>query len=697
MEIPSEMRERLMASLGVSSEEISAAITSVTESAKTPKVTPFVSYINQMIDTFKADEQALTEFSKCKNIQDRIRLVYGKLSVHPAHRNIAHLFPGHAAEARDASQSKERRDQGNKLYAKGEYEKAIDKYTEAMVVSPVTISRDRVSSREMSLALGNRSAVFLHIGNHEKECLSDIEAAFWLGFPEELAYKLHQRQGQCYLNLGQMYEAQEAFEMASQTVALSSLKANAKLDFKLDLKKALENKDERQEIKAVLQLEKGHRQTSPSVFEPEDNNAKLSRNAEFRNFAVNPSRGAVAVQDIRGGEILLIDDPVSWYLVGNRAATNCHHCCMPLKYALIPSPFVADAVFCGISCAIYATKSYHRFEAEFNLRNVFELSPIDQLKKKASKKPDQSSSTMLLTIRSFLMLISHPDGVTNDDDVVGSKATKGDDDGLNKAFSQSPFASMVSQKHLRDEEDILLGLVVKTVFLVQMFQLSNILGGDPIKKKGGHLGALEMKAALILYKIQRVLPYNTVSIDQVEDIVMPGKPVRLLTIGSAVYSHQFKHSCDPNLLSVCHGNRLILVSKRFIRQGEELCANYDGVHYASVARIARRARLQQCYDFKCTCPACKSDYPLMKDLPVDLGNQNKNRKLKKLLERIRQEFVDNKRLDESLKTCFECLDWLAAEDQLVYPHKAVEAAGHALTCVVWALYGNCINLFEIDG
>lgn len=49
--------------------------------------------------------------------------------------------------------------------------------------------------------LGNRSVVLYNISQYE-ECLSDISAALYFGYPRNLHYKVYERQGRCHQALG---------------------------------------------------------------------------------------------------------------------------------------------------------------------------------------------------------------------------------------------------------------------------------------------------------------------------------------------------------------------------------------------------------------------------------------------------------------------------------------------------------------
>ena len=48
---------------------------------------------------------------------------------------------------------------------------------------------------------GNRSVVLYNMSEYEN-CLSDIRAALHFGYPENLQYKVYERQGRCHQALG---------------------------------------------------------------------------------------------------------------------------------------------------------------------------------------------------------------------------------------------------------------------------------------------------------------------------------------------------------------------------------------------------------------------------------------------------------------------------------------------------------------
>jgi hypothetical protein len=78
----------------------------------------------------------------------------------------------------------ETRNRGNKLYANKDFALALKEYTTSVFSAPIGADGQ---GRDVSLGLGNRSAVHFEMGSY-KECLDDIEAALMFGYPNELRW-----------------------------------------------------------------------------------------------------------------------------------------------------------------------------------------------------------------------------------------------------------------------------------------------------------------------------------------------------------------------------------------------------------------------------------------------------------------------------------------------------------------------------
>jgi hypothetical protein len=88
------------------------------------------------------------------------------------------------------------RSEGNQYFQKKLNHKAIDAYNRSVQFAAAD------SGDELALAYANRSAVLYDLGDW-LHCLRDIQLAFdTLTYPKHLEHKLYERQGNCWLQLG---------------------------------------------------------------------------------------------------------------------------------------------------------------------------------------------------------------------------------------------------------------------------------------------------------------------------------------------------------------------------------------------------------------------------------------------------------------------------------------------------------------
>ena len=124
------------------------------------------------------------------------------------------------------------RNEGNKWFQKKNSSQAIKCYNKSICFSPTH------EGKELSLAFANRSAVFQDL-EQWMYCLQDIELALETGYPVDLLYKLLERKGNCWFNLGEKALALSNFNKAkiallsSSTDQLKMLKWLANLESKI--------------------------------------------------------------------------------------------------------------------------------------------------------------------------------------------------------------------------------------------------------------------------------------------------------------------------------------------------------------------------------------------------------------------------------------------------------------------------------
>ncbi|XP_037038003.1 SET and MYND domain-containing protein DDB_G0273589-like [Bradysia coprophila] len=116
---------------------------------------------------------------------------------------------------------------GNSLFAEAKWVAAIEQYNNSLRFA-------ETGSPNISLALANRSACFFHLKMYE-ECLKDITSAKQTQYPENLMFKLEQRERDCLNNIGEIiagpfdnigrklsYDADESFPCMANVLQIMS-------------------------------------------------------------------------------------------------------------------------------------------------------------------------------------------------------------------------------------------------------------------------------------------------------------------------------------------------------------------------------------------------------------------------------------------------------------------------------------------
>ena len=98
-------------------------------------------------------------------------------------------------ETQSISASKNYREKGNQLFSIKDYIGSVHTYTLSIATCPAE------NKEELSIAHANRSAALFHLELYE-DCISDIEVALKLGYPDKLHFKIILRKAKCFQKLG---------------------------------------------------------------------------------------------------------------------------------------------------------------------------------------------------------------------------------------------------------------------------------------------------------------------------------------------------------------------------------------------------------------------------------------------------------------------------------------------------------------
>ena len=176
----------------------------------------------------------------------------------------------------------------------------------------------------MSYVIANRSAslFFLHL---YKECVADTDLAFKLGYPDELAYKLHERKAKCLGQLGQSQEAIECLQKATMCVADAKLdekgKQNALFSLGKQIKQIKEGKEKIKEVKCEIKFTMNNAPKSVA-----DRSPKFHCTTNAFKVAVSDDKGrhVVAGQDVAIAEMVTCEEPFSSILYPEYHTTHCN-------------------------------------------------------------------------------------------------------------------------------------------------------------------------------------------------------------------------------------------------------------------------------------------------------------------------------------------------------------------------------------
>lgn len=162
-----------------------------------------------------------TRFSTCSTDAQRISFVLALDSVRARFQEPLSLAKRAISTPSKSQQlSTSHRVEGNNYYQKKLNWKAISSYNRSLLVG---------EGEALALAYANRSAVF-HDTSDWLHSLRDIQLAFDHGYPEHLEYKLRERQGNCWLQLGHVRQAFISFNLARNLLLVTTTNAQSHKD-----------------------------------------------------------------------------------------------------------------------------------------------------------------------------------------------------------------------------------------------------------------------------------------------------------------------------------------------------------------------------------------------------------------------------------------------------------------------------------
>ena len=188
----------------------------------------------------------------------------------------------------------------------------------------------------------------------------DIQRSFSMKYPQDLHYKLYDRQAKCLLALKQNNSAITAFENAKNSLSFSTLPIKKRVVWEKDIAKGLQLC---KELASHSETTEFTLTSEQSVRLPEfrhGSGEKYTSLADSCSVKYHEGEGrfVVAEGNLDPGDVVLIEKPFASVLLKEHAESHCHHCFVRLSNAIACFKCTA-AIFCGERCRDQAWKSYH--------------------------------------------------------------------------------------------------------------------------------------------------------------------------------------------------------------------------------------------------------------------------------------------------------------------------------------------------
>jgi len=609
----------------------------------------------------QVESRGMKEYKNLPDVEEKLNYVYSILLKDPDFKDVQNLCP-HTKGEKDADKSKRSRDLGNKNFQKKVYEEAIRYYSESILLGPIHQGK----GREAALGLGNRSVVLFALNDFDA-CLDDIAGALELGYPEEMHYKVFERRGRCLQALGKITEAKASFEAALEALSKANIAEEKKPPIMSDLKTALEMVEKETETAPVALLTDRHKFR---VWNPHKQFPCMSDSVEVK-YNPDVGRHGVATHTINPGEVILIEEPLSWTVNVKNFSTVCQYCVKQVGRTPFPSPTHPTAVYCSYSCLV-------------KYRDTLGCLDSLPMMEMFSCEATQAANSVILAFRAIVQqpaefFIKNKDKLfSRHDPEYGTK----EQDNWKLAGPENIYKGMYNLVNHIDKlsEQRELEAIIKSAFLLRYL----ICGGyfPSSSPESPTLTDDEMFLGGLLFLFQCGTNYNQHGIYRAESVIEAGKKLPLEDVGAAFYPTMvlLNHSCCPNTLRINHGRVTYIVAKHLIKAGEEVSDCY-GMHHLGTGIEERKQTIERGFLFNCKCQACVDNWPLLHELemrltPAEMG------KLGNLLSKYQTNFREHK-LRDAMECCVEYLRKMA-EMGVRAPHRNYEIASMALSSCYWA-------------
>lgn len=453
--------------------------------------------------------------------------------------------------------SSEYREKGNEAYASGNNQLALSFYNQSIRYAPSY-------SRELSLALGNRSVVLYNL-KYYKLAIQDVHRSLdFLSFNEEdnvRRQRLEQRLQQCLKN---------------QSDDIESLSDNNLLENELE------------ELKSNQTFNENY----PSLTTNADIQTSSDRGRHV--ISTNPS------STLKPGTIILIEQPYASVLLPSVWSTHCHACLRRLNLVLFACTQCTRAVYCSFDC-LQSSIIWHAFECRLSIESLDKMSLL---------------ALRLLTKTGWQYLyknkLQFEEYLKTEYDINNS--TKN----IYQWNNYENILKLETNSNKRSIDDLIYRSIQACIIGISLINNTSFC-----QQAYENVDYQIYICSLILSHLQS-LPCNAHEISEFIYHRLSPLTSSCIEIGAGIYAtlSLFNHSCNPNVIRNFIGNTVIVrLLSSIISNNTELVDNY-GCLSATMDKNERQKKLNEQYHFQCQCQPCLEQWPNYDQLPEGTGDKN---------------------------------------------------------------------------
>ncbi|XP_066591928.1 SET and MYND domain-containing protein 4-like [Prorops nasuta] len=498
---------------------------------------------------------------------------------------------------KDSENARKLKETGNKFFCQAKYTKALETYSNAVLLAP---------KNELGVMLANRSASLYHLGRYE-DALQDADEALKIGYPKELQYKLEERRAKCHLALQNDLEAIEAFRATLKSLDWAKVASDKRAKLEVDVRSMLVVMEKGMQLKSKKKAQippkkviETKENKLPKISQPNPMYPNSSDAIEIR-ISNEAGRYGVATRDIIPGELLIVEKPHCAFLLPEYRLTHCH-CC----FAKIVVPFPAACYTCN--SVAYCSPKCREADAETHLVECYILPTLWM---------SSASITCFLAIKTVIqkpyqemLKLKEKLKTVQSKEIVRKRPFKGS--------NYLDFYSLVTHEDERTPEDIFHRAFMAS-WLLRLLKRSSYLPEEMKTPDSADttFSEVELFFGELLFHHLQLMQFNS---HEISELTSP-KGDRTLAnaksifIGGGIFptAALLNHSCNPGIIRYFVGTTMVARAVRTIRTGEEISDNYGPI-FTITPESERKRKLRVQYWFHCSCEACLGHWPILDDL-----------------------------------------------------------------------------------